>query len=173
MRVVCVFLWLCMFFCVMWKLPVTLSYFLHHLCSDKYGNNRLKKQTTQCQVCMCVCACVTRYKRWASNCSLKALAAHCAYCVGVSEQALLPLPLPWDHVKLSPYKRCDFRRLAPPWLSKQQEAGNSGRSATAASYFCSSAQHSHISCLNDIFAGWCGTTSTKEPFELNILLMWK
>lgn len=70
-------------------------------------------------------------------------------------------------------RRCDFRWLAPPRLSKQQDEGNSGRGATAASCVCSSAHHSHISCLNDIFASWCGTTSTKEPFELNIVFMWK
>lgn len=85
------------------------------------------------------------------------------HIMGVLVQASLPFPFSRDNVKLSPFRRCHFEQLTPPWLSKQQDAGKSGWSATAASYSCSSVHHRHISCLKDIFASWCGTAPRTEP----------
>lgn len=85
------------------------------------------------------------------------------HIMGVLVQASLPFPFSRDNVKLSPFRRCHFKQLTPPWLSKQQDAGKSGWSATAASYSCSSVHHKHISCLKDIFASWCGTEPRTEP----------
>lgn len=85
------------------------------------------------------------------------------HIMGVVIQASLPFPFSQDNVKLSPFRRCHFKQLTPPWLGKQQDAGKSGWSATAASYSCSSVHHRHISCLKDIFASWCGTAPRTEP----------
>lgn len=118
-----------------------------------------KQRTTQNEVCVCVCVSDSvRHgcKLWRHT--------H-ADAVWVFQNKLFcPFSFSWGMAQTKPVwgdAISDSQHHLDLVNKMQERVGD--KSATAASYFCSAAHHTHISCLKDIFAIWCGTTPRTEP----------